>query len=94
MEKTWFTAWTVLRMVFGLLDICTDMGLAIHLLLKKELLMGGLTLLWLLVGLLVAVLFVTVGRCRTGDSMSCHKFSLLTLKLYVDVVQGFILSGK
>ncbi len=81
-------------MVFGLLDICSDVGLAVHLFLKQELMWGGLTLGWVGVGVLAALLGVTLGRCRTGDSMSCFKFSLLTLKLYVEVVQGFFLSGN
>jgi hypothetical protein len=94
MESKGFTAYTVMRMVFGLLDICSDVGLAVHLFLKQELMWGGLTLGWVGVGVLAALLGVTLGRCRTGDSMSCLKFSLLTLKLYVEVVQGFFLSGN
>ena len=66
---------------------------ALKLLLVLALLLG-LTLLWLGIGLLAALVGVTVGRCRTGDSMSCAKFALLTLKLYVEVVQGFFLSGN
>jgi hypothetical protein len=94
MESKGMTAYLVLRLLFGVLDICTDIGLAVHLYLKGEPLWGSLTLLWLAVGLLAALAGVTVGRCRTGDSMSCYKFSLLTLKLYVEVIQGFFISGK
>jgi hypothetical protein len=94
MESKMMTAYLVLRLLFGLLDICTDIGLSVHLFLKGEQLWGWLTLLWLAVGLLAALAGVTLGRCRTGDSMSCYKFSLLTLKLYVEVIQGFFMSGN
>ena len=95
MESTGrMTAYLVLRLLFGLVDIASDIGLAVPLFLKGALLWGWLTLLWRGIGLLAALVGVTVGRCRTGDSMSCAKFALLTLKLYVEVVQGFFLSGN
>ena len=56
MESSGFTPYTWMRLLFGVLDIGSDLGLATHLFLKNELLWGGLTLLWVGVGLLAALL--------------------------------------
>ncbi|XP_023342674.1 uncharacterized protein LOC111712331 [Eurytemora carolleeae] len=83
----------IIKIILGVLILIADFVVGVRLLSGGYLLWGLLTLGCILTGVLVSLLVVCLGRCSTGDSMSCSKFTILTLKVHAELTGAFFHSG-
>ena len=87
------SAYLFARVLIGTLDISSDIAVATHYILEKQLLWGCLVSGWVVFGFLASFLHVVIRRCRSNIPLSSTKYFLLTLKIHAEHGQAFFHSA-